>query len=535
MKKFIYLIAIFAFATFNSIAANSLFIQDDVVVSISQNDLIIISDVAKIMEYARVKGLSDRAANQVKLADDAYIKGVQLLQQSDNAKAILSFKTAFKNYNRAKLNDEALNFPNLQLAIAHQLSNDDRNQKKVLRYLQLVTNSVEKEKEWLYNLAILNYLNENEELAAKQLEDVIKMDKNFFKAYGNLAAVYQEISDPKKADKVLTRLKYAQDDLVEKQRKEQLALAKKNEKAKNSNKFNKIEIKSTPPKGINIDPISLSAKGNGKSVLKDETITAFDDRLRKKLREGQELYDQGITLFNAGEFSLAIKAFKSALKKFNQAKVSQLTLSYVNTNLAMSYFRSSEKRDQKKVGPIIEMLSNQVYDDRDLTYNIAVMQYGLGKKEKAIELLEKCNSLDKYFLLSYQNQIAVCNELDDFKSARKAFKNHEKYKNELTEIYKEFVRTGIKNSDVDLSFLDGAIFRVALGDFSEFNMPIDIYLHENLITVPLGNDFFTFICGNYDSYQKAESYLLKVSSNGYENAFIVAFKDGVRTDFASEF
>lgn len=61
MKKFIYLIAIFAFATFNSMAANSLFIEDDVVVSISQNDLIIISDVAKVMEYAKVKGLSDRA------------------------------------------------------------------------------------------------------------------------------------------------------------------------------------------------------------------------------------------------------------------------------------------------------------------------------------------------------------------------------------------------------------------------------------------------------------------------------------------
>jgi tetratricopeptide (TPR) repeat protein len=535
MKKFIYLIAIFAFATFNSMAANSLFIEDDVVVSISQNDLIIISDVAKVMEYAKAKGLSDRATNQVKLADEAYTKGVQLMQQSDNVKAILSFKTAFKNYKRAKLNDDALNFPNLQLALAHQLSNDTRNQKKVLRYLELVTNSVEKEKEWLYNLAILNYLNSNEELAAEQLEAIIKMDKNFFKAYGNLAAVYQSINDSKKADKVLTRLKYAQDDLAEKQRKEQLALAKKKEKAKNSNKADKIEIKSAPPKGINIHPISLSIKGDGKSVLKNETITAFDDRLRKKLREGQELYDQGVVLFNAGEFPLAIKAFKSSLKKFNQAKVSQLTLSYVNTNLAMSYFRSSEKRDKKKVGPIIEMLSKQVYDDRDLTYNIAVMQYGLGKKDKAIELLEKCNSLDKYFLLSYQNQIAIHNELDDLKSSKKAFKNHEKYKNELTEVYKEYVRTGVKNSDVDLSFLDGAIFRVALGDFSEFNMPIDIYLHDDLITVPLGNDFFTFMCGNYDSYKKAESYLLKVSSNGYENAFIIAFKDGVRTDFASDF
>ena len=203
MKKFIYLIAIFAFATLNSLAAISLFIEDDVVVSISQNDLIIISDVAKVMEYAKLKGLNDRASEQVKLADEAYLKGVRLMQQSDNVKAILSFKTAFKNYKRAKLNDDALNFPNLQLALAYELSNDARNQKKVLRHLELVTKSVEKEKEWLYNIAILNYLNSKEELAAEQLEAVIKLDKNFFKAYGNLAAVYQAINESKKQIKCL--------------------------------------------------------------------------------------------------------------------------------------------------------------------------------------------------------------------------------------------------------------------------------------------------------------------------------------------
>ena len=138
-------------------------------------------------------------------------------------------------------------------------------------------------------------------------------------------------------------------------------------------------------------------------------------------------------------------------------------------------------------------------------------------------------------MLSYQNQIAIHNELNDLKSAKKAFRNHEKYKNELTEVYKKFVKTGVNNSNVDLSFLDGAIFRVALGNFSEFNMPIDIYLHDDLITLHLGNNFYTFICGNYDSYNEAEAYLAKVNSNRYKNAFIIAFKDGVRTDFASDY
>ena len=59
-----------------------------------------------------------------------------------------------------------------------------------------------------------------------------------------------------------------------------------------------------------------------------------------------------------------------------------------------------------------------------------------------------------------------------------------KYKDELTHFYKEYVKTGKKKNNINLSFLEGAIFRVALGDFSEFNLPIDILLHDNLISVP---------------------------------------------------
>ena len=123
--------------------------------------------------------------------------------------------------------------------------------------------------------------------------------------------------------------------------------------------------------------------------------------------------------------------------------------------------------------------------------------------------------------------MAIHNELEDEKSAKKAFKQHERYKDELTEIYKDFVKTGVKVKDVDLSFLEGAMFRVALGDFNEFNMPIDIYLHDDLLTIPLGNDYYSFICGKFPDYAKAESYLNKVYRNRLRNAFIIAFKDGV--------
>ena len=52
--------------------ATNLLIDNDVVISISQNDLIIISDVSKVMKYAKTKGLSDRALEQIKIADEAF-------------------------------------------------------------------------------------------------------------------------------------------------------------------------------------------------------------------------------------------------------------------------------------------------------------------------------------------------------------------------------------------------------------------------------------------------------------------------------
>ena len=96
MKNFIFFTAIFTFVILQTKATN-LLIDEDIVVSISQNDLIIISDVSIVIEYAKSKGLSDRALEQIKIADEAYLKGVQLMQQSDNDKAIISFFFVFKN------------------------------------------------------------------------------------------------------------------------------------------------------------------------------------------------------------------------------------------------------------------------------------------------------------------------------------------------------------------------------------------------------------------------------------------------------
>ena len=530
MKKiFLLTLLLGAFCQYTAVANNiNVSILEEPSVSISINDVIIVSDVEKIAQYAKAKNLSERALDQVKAADKAYEEGVKLLQQEKSQEAIASFKTAFKNYKRAKYNEDALNFTNIQLAIAHAISDEARDRKKVSRYMELVTKAIYKEKIWTYNIAILKSTINQEMEAAELLESVIKMDKYFFKAYGNLAAVYQVVNEPKKASKTLSRLSTAQELLAEKERKEQLSSAKQKEK-KGSQKPVKKEMH---PEGISPSSESLVANGDAKSVMKHESIAAFDERTRKKIREGQDAFEEGVALFNNGEFDLASKSFKSSLKKFTQAKVKQATLNYITVQLAMSYFKSPNDRNKKKVIPILEDLSKDIYKERDWVYCMAVMYYGLGKTEKSLELLHMCSDLDPYFLIAYQNQVALYNEQKDLKSAKKSFKNHEKYKDELTEIYKRFVRTGEMQEGVDLSFLDGAIFRISLGEFNEYQLPVDIYLHEELVIVPLGDDYFSYTCGNYESYTKAEAYLNKLTVR-YPDAHITAYKDGVRTDFSN--
>lgn len=529
MKKIFLLILLLGAFCQQKVANNvNVSIVEEPSVSFSINDVIIVSDVEKIAQYAKAKNLSERALEQVKAADKAYVEGVKFLQQAKSQEAIASFKTAFKNYKRAKFNEDALNFSNIQLAIAHAMSSEARDRKKVSRYMELITKAIYKEKIWTYNIAILKSTINQELQAAELLESVIKMDKYFFKAYGNLAAVYQTVNEPKKAGKTLSKMSAAQEMLAEKERKEQLASAKHKER----NGSQKPVKKEVHPEGITPTPQSLVAKGDAKSVMKHESIAAFDERTRKKIREGQLAFEEGVALFNNGEYDLASKSLKSSLKKYTQAKVKQATLNYITAQLAMSYYRSPNDRNKKKVIPLLEGLSKDIYKERDWVYSMAVMYHGLGKTEKSLELLHTCSDLDKYFLISYQNQIALYNEQKDLKSAKKSFKNHEKYKDELTQIYKRFVRTGDMQEGVDLSFLDGAIFRIALGEFNEYQLPVDIYLHDNLVIVPLGEDYFSYTCGNYETFLKAEAYLKKLTLR-YPEAYITAFKDGVRTDFSN--
>ena len=167
------------FASIFSVNLYANIIDDKPSISISKYDLLFLADAEKVMNFTKVKSLNERALEQIKLAEKSYLEGVEFLNQSNNVEAIASFKSAYKNYKRAKLSPDALNYPNLQLAVAYQLSDVERDNKKVTRYLDLVTKSIYKDKDWTYNIAILLFENKQEEKAAELLNLLLKWTSSF--------------------------------------------------------------------------------------------------------------------------------------------------------------------------------------------------------------------------------------------------------------------------------------------------------------------------------------------------------------------
>ena len=70
-----------------------------------------------------------------------------------------------------------------------------------------------------------------------------------------------------------------------------------------------------------------------------------------------------------------------------------------------------------------------------------------------------------------------------------------------------------------------------LGTYGQFDTPADIYNEGDLISVPLDNATTTYISGMFYNMDEAISYQKQMRKRGYSDCFVVAFKDGEKTEF----
>ena len=83
--------------------------------------------------------------------------------------AIAEFKNAMKRYKRAKLGPDAYNYLHTNMALCYVSTGKTKDKVMAKRYVNLLTKTIFKEKDWVYNIAIVHYNLNNQDEAASML------------------------------------------------------------------------------------------------------------------------------------------------------------------------------------------------------------------------------------------------------------------------------------------------------------------------------------------------------------------------------
>ena len=483
-----------------------------------------ISDVKNVLQYENTKDLTKRSIQQTNLAEANYTAAIELMKKKDYTSAIIEFKSAMKKYKRAKLSDDALNFirVNMALSYAHTGNKEDLALSK--RLLTLVTSRIYSEINWTYNIGIAHNKVGNSIEAASLLSSIIRKDEFHFQAYVTLENIYRTSGNEKDADKVIERMETAKAKLIVQNQKSKSSNQPKT-KQKNSKKF--------IPKGErpDITNIKISSKDDH---LQFNKIDAINDRSMIQIQEGIGEYNLGVKALSNKEYTTAQVHLKNTEKKLKRGKINDDGLNFTRGNLAIAFLASGEKRGIGQSKRHLGKLTPKIYKDRKWTYNLAVAHYtfatnsrGATKADfmsKAIKLFKIVIKTDKLFLPAHENLIYIYKEIDEDNKAIRAQQNYEKCRNEL-------IKSFSRQDQLALGMSDLHIFRVKLGTFGEYNTPVALFDEDELITIPINENNTTYIAGIFYNLENAIKYQKRMLRIGYENALIIAYKNGNEIEF----
>ena len=96
------------------------------------------------------------------------------------------------------------------MALCYVSTGKTKDKVMAKRFVNLLTKTIFKEKNWVYNIAIIHYNLNNQDEAASMLSSCIKMDEFNYQAYTTLTALYEKSGNTKSANKVHDRMQSAQ-------------------------------------------------------------------------------------------------------------------------------------------------------------------------------------------------------------------------------------------------------------------------------------------------------------------------------------
>lgn len=495
-----------------------------------------ISEVEKILENADQKKLTRRSKDQANKASVHYLNAIDFMQKEEYPDAVSEFELAMKRYKRAKLGADAMNYVNINMALAYAKTGENKNISKAKRFLDLLTKKATSDNKWAYNTAIAYNLIGNANEAAEILSEIIKKDRYFFQAYVTLEEIYRLGDNNKSADKVKKMMIIAEEKLINKNSKSS------NNTKTNQNLNNITEIGKKP----DIKNLNASKKGKIINYIKDGKD---DEKSQSKIEAGINEYKKGVNFLRKKDFISAQTHLKNSEKKLKRY-INEDGLNFVRGNLAIAYLATKSKKAKGQANRYLRPITSNLFKEHRWTYNMAVTYYEfayvsarLNKKDgtrkwssskpaeslkQSIKLFKKSINLDKFYLPAYENLIYIYREQEENDKADKLAKKLKKKRLELITSYSK--EDQIKNKG------EIYIFRLNLGTFGKFDTPAYIKDENHIIAVPVEDGLnsvkrTTYISGKFYNLNDVKKYQETMIGKGYSNTFIVAYKDGEEFDF----
>ena len=246
----------------------------------------VISGVDKILQYDNEENMSKNARKKFTAGNTLYLAGITEMKNKRYKKAIENFSEALKNYKRARISSHAYNYIYINMALSYANTGNEKDKSVASRFISLVTSKIEKEKEWLYHLAIAKNLVGDYNNASDNLSKVIRLDQNYFQAYITLEAIYRNNNNKNSADKVRDRMETAEAILIKKTQKKERKEDNKSLEDKSNNTTLIIKGKEPNIKELNIIKDDDNLQYNKMSEIKERSM--------KSVQEGIGDYNSGV-------------------------------------------------------------------------------------------------------------------------------------------------------------------------------------------------------------------------------------------------
>jgi len=154
-------------------------------------------------------------------------------------------------------------------------------------------------------------------------------------------------------------------------------------------------------KTSNLVPYTWQPISDVEKILQYENTKDITKRSIDQSKLAGDHYTAAVELMRKKEYPAAINEFKSAMKRYKRAKLSDDALNFLRANMALSYSSTGNKEDYAVSKRFLDLITSKAYTDIKWTYNIAIAHNKVGNANEAASLLSSAIRKDEFYFQAY--------------------------------------------------------------------------------------------------------------------------------------